>query len=75
MADCLDVNDVKEIVREVMNSKVVYRDTCEMRHQGDTKMIEELKGKLKTLDGRLWALLVLALVQVVGIAVVLAKGG
>jgi hypothetical protein len=38
-------------------------------------MIEELKGKLKTLDGRLWALLVLALVQVVGIAVVLAKGG
>lgn len=74
-AAVLDENDVREIVRQVMNGKVVYRDTCEIRHKGEGDAMKEFKEKIKTLDGRVWAILVAALFQCIGVIIMLAKVG
>lgn len=74
MADTMDEDRVKVIVQEVMNGKVVYRDTCEKQHEGDNREMKEVKDKLKLLDGRMWGILITGLFQLIGIVVLLIKG-
>ncbi len=58
-----DTDHIRVIVREELNGKVMYRDTCEQRHNGMDKEIETVKEKIRTLDGRFWAIIMLILAQ------------
>lgn len=75
MGEMIDEDRVKVLVQEVMNGKVVYRDTCKKQHEGDNVEMREVKDKLKTLDGRMWGILVMGLCQLIGIITMLLKGG
>ena len=54
---------------ELRDLDLVNRNFCVERHRG----VSSLEQKVKTLDGRLWGLVVLALVQLAGIVAVLMK--
>jgi len=74
MAETIDEDRVKVIVQEVMNGKVVYRDTCKKQHEGDNIEMSEVKEKVKLLDGRMWGILIAGFFQLIGIIVLLLKG-
>jgi len=63
---------IKVLVDEhISKMDLVGRRFCVERHQG----VKTLEDKVRALDGRLWGLIVLALVQVTGIAAILIKAG
>lgn len=70
----VDDDRVRTIVREELNGKVVYRDTCEKQHEGDGNTMKDMKDRIKTVESRLWAIIVLALGQMAGIIGILIKG-
>jgi hypothetical protein len=43
-------------------------------HSGIVEAVNDMKKKVDKLDGRLWSLVILALVQLIGIAAMLFKG-
>lgn len=59
-----ETDHIRVIVREELNGKVMYRDTCEQKHKGMDGEVATLKEKLKTLDGRFWAIIMLVLAQI-----------
>ncbi len=46
--------EIKNIVQEYMNSKVVYRDNCKIRHLG----VDKLEKKVDSISNRLWLILI-----------------
>ncbi len=68
-----DDDHIRVIVREELNGKVVYRDTCKTCHEGVSDAMKKTDDKVKILDGRMWVLVVSALFQLVGMVVMLLK--
>lgn len=71
--ECISEDRVKVLIQEALNSKVVYRDTCNERHEGEDKEMGGVKEKITTIDKRVWALVFLGITQLVGIIIVLIK--
>lgn len=70
----MDDDHIRVIVREELNGKVVYRDTCDKCHEGVDDAMKRTDDKLKVLDGRMWALVIAALFQVIGVVIMLLRG-
>jgi hypothetical protein len=69
-----DTDHIRVIVREELNGKVVYSDTCREKHRGLEGEVTGLKEKIKTLDGRFWTIIVLGIGQLCGLILILIKG-
>lgn len=70
----IDEDRVRIIVKQELNGKVVYRDTCQKQHEGDNVEMKGVQDKIKILDGRMWGILVACLFQLIGIIAILVKG-
>jgi hypothetical protein len=64
---------IRVIVREELNGKVMYTDTCKIKHEGLGTEMKDMKEKIKTLDGRFWSILIFAIAQLSGIVAILIK--
>ena len=51
-----------------------HNEYCE-KHSGIEEAVKNLKEQITKLDGRIWGLLVIALVQLCGIVAILVQGG
>ncbi len=61
---------IKVICNQEINSRLlVDEELCKTKHKG----VATLEDKVKSLDARLWGLIVLALVQLGGLVAVLIK--
>ena len=70
----IDEDRVRLIVKDELNGKVVYLDTCRKQHEGDNNEMKGVQEKLKIMDGRMWGVLVACLFQLIGIIAILVKG-
>ena len=58
------------VAEEIKNMDLVGRKFCVERHQGG----KTLEDKVKSIDGRMWGLVVMTLFQLAGIVAILLKG-
>ena len=56
----------REEIKDAMKD-VVYTDTCEKCQKGSDSAIDALSKRLDTVDGRLWGIIVMAIVQLCGV--------
>lgn len=50
---------VKVLIRDEMNGRVVYANTCKIKHKNAEENMEYVRDSIKTVDRKLWAVILL----------------